>query len=319
MVIQSCDHYETRKNGKDKLGNPRIRCCLCGKSWIVKGPRPLGDLRIPMDRAVMVLKLMLEGNSLRTIHRVTQVDRETIGALLLLVGERCQRFWKAKMTNIQTNDVQCDELWSFVGCKEKMRPYSKSPEAFGDSYTFLGIDRDTKVVLAYHIGKRGQGDTYLFTRKLRHAIQGNCQITTDGFTPYRDTIPSALWDKNITFAQLIKVFGKQTQREEARYSPAPITNIIKKRIWGEADESRISTSHIERWNLSLRMGLRRFTRLTNAHSKSFRYHSAAIVLWLCFYNFCRVHSTLKTTPAVAAKIAEENWTIERLLNELSTF
>jgi transposase-like protein/IS1 family transposase len=318
MVISACNHEQTKKFGKDKRGNQRYRCLVCGKIMIDRSNRPLGDMRIPKDKAVMALRMMLEGSSLRTINRLTGLNLHTIASLLLLVGERCQRFWKAKMTNIQTNDVQCDELWSFVGCKEKARPYSKAPEAFGDSYTFLGIDRDTKLVLAYHIGKRGQGD-YLFTRKLRHAIQGNCQITTDGFTPYRDTIPSALWDKNITFAQLIKVFGKQTPREEARYSPAPITNIIKKRIWGEADESRISTSHIERWNLSLRMGLRRFTRLTNAHSKSFRYHSAAITMWLCFYNFCRVHSTLKTTPAVKACLTDSAWTVEQLLDEVATF
>ncbi len=241
MVISSCSHEQTKKFGKDHLGNQRHRCLLCGKTMIDRSNRPLGDMRIPKDKTVMALRMMLEGSSLWTINRLTGLNRHTIAALLLLVGERCQRLWKAKMTNIQTNDVQCDELWSFVGCKEKTRPYSKSPEAFGDSYTFLGIDRDTKLVLAYHIGKRGQGDTYIFTRRLRHAIQGNCQITTDGFTPYRDTIPATLWDKNITFAQLIKVFGTQAPREEARYSPAPITGIIKKRIWGETDESRIST------------------------------------------------------------------------------
>ena len=319
MVISSCDHYETRKNGKDHLGNPRVRCVLCGKSWIDRSHRPLGDLRIQMDRAVLVLKLMLEGMSISAIHRLTGVSLETIEALLLLVGERCQRFLAAKITNVQTDDIQVDELWAFVQCKEKMRLRLKKGEEFGDNYTFLAIDRTSKLILTHQIGKRDSSNTRLFVSRLRSAIAGNCHITSDGFAPYTQAVPVALWDKEITFAQLIKVFATQTPREEARYSPAAITSIIKKKIWGDSDDKQICTSHVERVNLSVRMATRRFTRLTNAHSKSPRHHEAAVALWITWYNFGRNHMTLKTTPAVKAGLTESIWNVERLLNELSTF
>jgi IS1 family transposase/transposase-like protein len=319
MVISSCDHFETRKNGTDKHGNPRIRCCLCGKSWIVKGPRPLGDMRIEMQQAVMVLRMLIEGCSIRTIERLADVNRNTIMALLLLIGERCQRFLKARIRNVQTGDIQVDELWAFIGCKEKRRIAMKRGEEFGDSYTFLAIDRTSKLILTHQIGKRDSGNTRLFASKLREAIYGDCHITSDGFSPYTQAMPVTLWDKDITFAQLVKIFGTQTQREESRYSPAPITSIIKKRIYGDADDSQICTSHVERLNLSVRMATRRFTRLTNAFSKSVRHHEAAVALWIAFYNFCRVHSTLKTTPAIKAGLTDSVWTVENLLNQLSTF
>jgi IS1 family transposase/transposase-like protein len=318
MIKSACDHYETKKHGHDPYGNPRRRCCTCGKTWIERKPRPLGDMRIPKEKAVMALRMMLEGASLRTITRLIGFSGHTLQKMLLVLGDRCQRFLENRLVNIPARDIQCDELWSFVGCKEKHRMAMKLGEQLGDSYTFLAIDRDTKLVLTYQVGKRDMASTRVFVSKLRDAIQGNCQITTDGFAPYTHALPVALWDKDIHFAQLIKIFGKQQPREEARYSPATISGIIKKKVWGNPDEDRISTSHIERWNLSLRMGLRRFTRLTNAHSKELRYHEAAIAIWLTFYNFCRVHMTLKTTPAVAAKLTDEVWSVERLLDELAT-
>jgi IS1 family transposase/transposase-like protein len=319
MVVSSCDHFQTRKNGKDHLGNPRVRCVLCGKSWIDRNHRPLGDMRIEKEKAIMVLRMMLEGCSMHTINRLTAVNRKAIAALLLLIGERCQRFLDSKIKNVQTSDIQVDELWAFIGCKEKFRQRRKKSEELGDSYTFLAIDRSSKLILTHQIGKRDSSNTRLFVARLREAIAGNCHITSDGFSPYTQAVPVALWDMDITFAQLIKVFATQTPREEARYSPASITSIIKKRIWGESDDKQICTSHVERVNLSVRMGARRFTRLTNAYSKSVRYHEAAVALWITFYNFCRKHMTLKTAPAVAAKLTDDVWTVERLLNELSTF
>jgi IS1 family transposase/transposase-like protein len=319
MVIASCKHECRKKSGIDPRGNQRYCCLVCGKRFIDRSNRPLGDLRIDRDRAVMVLKMMLEGSSLRTIHRLTGVCLDTILALLLLVGERSQQFLRAKIRGVQTEQIQCDELWSFIGCKERYRQAMNRGEELGDSYTFLGIDRKSKLILAHHVGKRDASSTRIFVSKLRDAIVGNCHINTDGFSPYTHYLPVALWDKNISYAQIIKIFGSQQPREQARYSPAPIKGIIKKRVWGQCEDSEVSTSHVERWNLSLRMGLRRFTRLTNAHSKSNRHHEAAIALWLAFYNFCRVHSTLKTTPAVKAGLTSEVWSVDRLLDELAEF
>jgi transposase-like protein len=159
MVISACKHECTKKAGTDPRGNQRRQCLLCGKRFIDRTNRPLGDLRIPMDRAVMVLKLMLEGNSIRAIHRLTGVCLETIEALLLLVGERCQRFLVARIANVQTDDIQVDELWSFVQCKEKMRLRLKKGEEFGDNYTFLAIDRTSKLILTHQIGKRDSSNT----------------------------------------------------------------------------------------------------------------------------------------------------------------
>jgi transposase-like protein/IS1 family transposase len=319
MVISTCQHTATRKSGKDHLGNQRYVCLICGKRFIDRSNRPFGDLRIDHAKAVMVLRMMLEGCSIRTIERITTVNRNTIMAILLLIGERCQRFLKDRIRGIQTGDVQVDELWAFIGCKEKYRQAMRRSEVLGDSYTFLAIDRTSKLILTHQIGKRDSGNTRIFASKLREAIYGDCHITSDGFAPYTQAMPVTLWDKDITFAQLIKVFGTQTAREESRYSPAPITSIIKKRIFGDADDSQICTSHVERLNLSVRMGMRRFTRLTNAFSKSPRHHEAAVALWVAFYNFCRPHMTLKTTPAVAAKLAEETWSVERLIHELAPF
>ncbi len=267
----------------------------------------------------MVLRLMLEGTSLRAIHRLTGVDRETIGTLLLLIGERCQKFLDKRIANLQTGDVQVDELWAFIGAKEKMARALRKDDAFGDCYTFLAIDRDSKLVLSHQVGKRALGHTYQFASKLREAIAGDCHVTSDGFRPYESAIPTALWDKQVSYGQLIKIFGKKTPREEARYSPAPIVGLQRKRVLGDCRPDQICTSHVERLNLSLRMGLRRFTRLTNAFSKSWEHHAAAVGLWIAYYNFCRPHMTLKATPAVKAGIAAETWSIERLLDEVATF
>jgi len=319
MIQVACNHQHTQKHGKDPYGNQRRKCMLCGKTWIEKAPQPLGDMRTEKSKAVMALRMMLEGVSLWSIHRLTGLNRHTLGALLLLVGERCQRFLRERIRNVQTADIQVDELWAFIGCKEKYRMAMGRSEELGDSYTFLAIDRTSRLILTHQIGKRDSSNTRLFCSRLREAIAGHCHVTSDGFSPYTHSLPVALWDKDITFAQLIKVFSKQTPREEARYSPAPISNIIKKKIWGDCDENQISTSHVERLNLSVRMGTRRFTRLTNAHSKSWRYHSAAVALWICFYNFCRPHLTLKTTPAVKAGLTDAVWSVERLLDELATY
>jgi IS1 family transposase/transposase-like protein len=319
MVISSCTHQQTKKAGKDHLGQQRLQCLLCGKKFIDRSARPLGDMRIDHAKAVMVLRLMLEGCSLRTINRLTSVPRNTIADLLLLIGERCQKFLKHRIREIQTGDVQVDELWAFIGCKEKYRQAMKRNEELGDSYTFLAIDRTSKLILTHQIGKRDSSNTRIFASKLREAIYGDCHITSDGFAPYTQAMPVTLWDKDITFAQLVKIFGSQTPREESRYSPAPINSIIKKRIYGDPTDSQICTSHVERLNLSVRMGTRRFTRLTNAFSKSVRHHEAAVALWITWYNFGRSHMTLKTTPAVKAGLTDAIWTVERLLNELAPF
>jgi IS1 family transposase len=206
-------------------------------------------------------------------------------------------------------DVQCDEIWGFVGCKEK-RNLNGDPMR-GDAYCFVAIERNTKLVLSWHLGRRTARDTMAFTEKVNEATSGQFQITTDGFAPYFDAIHTCLGTR-VDFAQLIKVYAAPAD-DEHRYSPASVVEAIAKPVWGQPDPDRICTSHIERQNLSIRMGMRRMTRLTNAFSKKWENLKAAYALWFAFYNFCRVHQTLRVTPAMEAGIASHVWTLEELI------
>jgi IS1 family transposase len=207
--------------------------------------------------------------------------------------------------------VQADEIWSFVGCKEKART-SEHDETFGDCYVFVAIERDTKLVLNVTVGKRDQVTTDVFVEGLRLATASQrFQITTDGFAPYRSAISNTL-DDRVDFAQLIKVY-RATPEGERRYSPAEVISTQTVVGIGTQDPARVCTSHIERQNLSMRMAMRRFTRLTNGFSKKFQNHCAAIMLWFAFYNFCRVHQTLRVTPAMAAGIADHVWTLKEII------
>ena len=265
---------------------------------------------LPIEKAEIVLRLLLEGNSVSSVVRLTEVHQKTILKLLLLASEKCERIMGEKIRNVPAKNIQADELWSWIGCKEKMVRPDHDP-SFGDCYTFVAIERDTKLVLNIAIGKRDQRTTDVFIEGLRLATSGNFQITTDGFGPYKSAIVNTLEDR-ADYAMLIKVY-RATPEGERRYSPAEVVNTEVVPVCGQPDPKRICTSHIERQNLSVRMGLRRFTRLTNGFSKKFENHCAAIIVWFAFYNFCRVHKTLRTTPAMAAGIADHVWGVRELL------
>jgi transposase-like protein/IS1 family transposase len=319
MIAPACQHQEFKRHGHDRYGNPRFRCKACGKTWIEKGPRPLGQMRLPKNRAVLCLKMLLEGNSIRTAERLTGTNRNTILRLLETVGARAQYFWVKAMRGLPAQNVQADECWGFVAMKEKTRLQKHRNGDCGDAYTFLAIERDTKLILAWHVGRRELEDTEWFSEKLRVATSGRFQLTTDGFKPYCTAIPEA-FSGNIDFAQLVKTYGKPRSepKSEARYSPAEITGIRKREMWGHPDMDQVSTSFVERANLSIRMGVRRMTRLTNGFSKRWENHEAHLAIWFLYYNFCRVHATLKTTPAVAAGLTSQVWSVDRLLDELAT-
>lgn len=320
MVGFFCTHEELKKHGHDRNGNQRYRCCKCGMTRVDVLPKVLGDMRLPTDKAVMVLKLLLEGTSIRSIERLTGVNRNTIMDLLVLIGRRCERFWRAKMQNITAHDVEVDELWGYVGMKEKTRKrLNIDSDYVGDIWCFVAIERTTKLVMAYFHGKRTPDHTQYFVRRLGMTLEGSPQITTDGYAPYANLIPHFMKDRGIGFAQLIKIFGTTPNKGEGKYSPAPIAAIKKDYVMGFARQDRVCTSHIERQNLSIRMGVRRMTRLTNAFSKKWDNHTAAIALWFVWYNFGRKHMTLKATPAQAHGLADHAWTVEELLDELTEF
>lgn len=314
MVISTCSHDERKKHGCDRYGNQRYRCKLCGATFIEHKPRPLGDLRLPMEKAVAVLKMLLEGVSVRSTERLTGVSKKAILRLLVLVGFRARQFWTDRMKNIRCDELQVDEVWSFVGMKERTRKILDRSEDFSDCYVFTAIDPNTKLLVNWHAGKRGFGDCEYFCEKLARCTTGRIQLTTDGFTPYSNLMVEAFRSR-IDFAQLIKIFGTPSTAGST-YTPAVIKTTRKRVCMGKPDPAKVSTSIVERSNLTLRMRCRRFTRLTNAHSKCWQNHEAAIALVFMAYNFVTIHSTLKTTPAVRHGLAARPWSIEEMLEVL---
>jgi IS1 family transposase len=268
-------------------------------------------MHLPVEKGIAALELLLEGCSVNTAQRLSGVHHTTILSLLILVGEKCERLLGKKIMNVPVTEVQADEIWSFVGKKQKALRPGDDPN-FGDAYCFVAMEKRTKLVLNFALGKRDQGTTDAFIEGLRLATsKQKFQITTDGFGPYRSAITTTLHDR-CDFAQLIKVY-RATPEGERRYSPAEVASTEVVPVMGDPDPKKICTSHIERQNLTMRMQMRRFTRLTNGFSKKWENHWAALCLRFAFYNFCRVHSQLRVTPAMEAGIADHIWSVRELL------
>ena len=310
MTCHNC-HTECRKFGKHRNGLPRYQCRQCRKTFTEPHADTLDGMYLPMEKAELVLRLLLEGSSVSTVERITEVHHTTILKLLVLAGEKAERVMAQKIRNVQARDVECDEVWSFIGKKEKrVRP--EDDQNLGDCYTFVAIERHTKLVLNIAMGKRYQGTTDALIEGLRQATGPTpFQITTDGFKSYRSAITTTLHDR-CDFAQLIKVYRASVEGE-ARYSPAEVAAVEVVPVMGQPDPDRICTSIVERSNLSIRMGIRRFTRLTNGFSKKWENHWAAVALWFAFYNFCRRHQTLRMTPAMGAGVTDHIWSVRELL------
>lgn len=308
----TCKHCESecRRFGKDRKGNARYQCRECKRTFTQLPAKPLGGMYTEVGRVEEVLKLLIEGCSISTIERFTGLHHGTILKILVAAGEKCERIMGRLIRNVPVRDVECDEVWAFIGKKQK-RVCPEDDQNLGDCYTFVAIERHSKLVLNIAMGKRDQATTDVFIEGLRHATRGEFQISTDGFAPYRTAIPNTLEDR-CDFAMLIKVYRAPSEGE-ARYSPAEVASVEEVPVMGRPDPERICTSIVERSNLSLRMGMRRFTRLTNAFSKKWENHWAAVSLWYTFYNFCRVHKSLRVTPAMAAGISDHVWNVRELL------
>ena len=311
MTCHNCQ-LKAVKAGKDRKGNQRFLCRNCKRFFQAECERLLGNMNLSEEKSLMVLRLLLEGNSIRSIERITGVEKKTITRVLLNAGEHCEQLMSRKIKAVAVRDVEADEIWGFVQCKNRHKLNKKITDPHvGDAYTFVGIERNTKLILAWHLGERGMEDTEAFTEKLHEATSGHFQLTTDGYKPYENAVSYSLGTR-VDFAQLIKVYA--TNREgEQKYSPPEVVETITKIQIGDPDPSRICTSIVERSNLSIRTSVRRLTRLTNGFSKKWENLRAALALYFAYYNFCRIHSSIRCTPAMESGITQHVWTLRDLL------
>jgi IS1 family transposase len=289
----------------------RYRCRSCKATFSIPQAKPLGRHTIEVSKAAHVISLLTEGMSVRAISRLTGVHKGTILALLLTVGEKCQRIFDRYVRNIRPRFVQADELWTFVHTKEGHR-LPDDPQEWGDTYVWIALDAETKLVLSYLVAKRDATGAYHFIRDLSERVVGRFQITTDGLRSYIPAIEDC-FGANVDFSQLVKLYGTPDAEGPEWYKPSQVVSVIPTPISGNPNLHRISTSHVERANLSVRMHLRRFTRLTNGFSKKLDNLKAAVALYMVWYNFCRIHQTLRVTPAMQVGLTDHIWTIEELV------
>ena len=312
MNCQSCNQ-PTKKSGKDRKGQQRYKCLSCGRTFIEPRVKMLDSMILAKGKALSVLSHLVEGCSVRSTERLTGVHSDTILDLLNVAGRKCEALMLKMIRGLKVQDVECDEVWQFIGMKSRTKTNKQIEDSeVGDCWTFTAIERHSKLILAWHLGHRGYKDTFAFTEKLAHATEGNFQISTDGFKAYQDAVVYSLGMHQVDFAQVIKIYANNPEGE-TRYSPAKCTGFRKEAIHGNPDMDRAGTSRIERHNLSVRMENRRFTRLTNGFSKKWANHHAAIALYFAYYNFCRMHKTIRCTPAMAQGVTKSVWTLKDLL------
>jgi IS1 family transposase len=264
------------------------------------------------DRA-RIVACLVEGNSIRATVRMTGFAKNTVTKLLVELGAACIAHHDATVRGLHSKRVQCDEIWSFVGAKMKNTSEGKVAEGWGDVWTWTALDADSKLIVSYLVGQRGPRWANAFMEDVASRIDSRIQITTDGHRAYAEAVEGA-FGMDVDYAMLIKLYGNDSF--DTRYSPGHVTGTQTAVLQGNPDPKHISTSFVERQNLTMRMGMRRFTRLTNGFSKKIENHIAAIALHFMHYNFCRVHKTLRVTPAMEAGLAHHVWTIEELVGLL---
>ena len=268
-------------------------------------------------KRIQVVSTLIEGCSIRSTVRITGVAKNTIAKLLVELGAACSKYMDGAMQNLSCERLQCDEIWSFIYAKQK----NVKDEHFdnggyaGDVWTWIALDADTKLVPCFTVGMRDAITARDFMEGLAARLKNRVQLTTDGHKPYLTAVKKA-FGNDIDFATLVKIYGGDPTEGQKRYSPAICTGCKTKVIKGKPDPKHISTSYIERQNLTIRMSMRRFTRLTNAFSKKVDNHVAALALHYMHYNFVRIHQTLRVTPAMAAGVADRLWSVDDIVSLL---
>lgn len=268
--------------------------------------------RLPLKTRTMILHMLCEGSSMRSIARMTGASFNTVSKLLIDAGKVCAEYHDENVRNVKSKRIQCDEIWSFTYAKQKNVQNAKAaPEGAGDTWTWTAIDADTKLIVSYLIGGRDAGYANAFMEDVCDRLANRVQLTTDGLKSYLEAIEDT-FGCDIDYAQLIKLYGTSSESMKGKYSPAECTGIKKNPITGSPERKHISTSYVERQNLTMRMHMRRFTRLTNAFSKKIENHIHMVSLYTVFYNYCRIHKTLRVSPAMEAGLTDTLYDFEWL-------
>ena len=268
---------------------------------------------LPREKQLAVLGALVEGNSIRSTERMLSIHRDTIMRLGARVGEGCVVLLDETMRDLTCERLQLDELWAFIGKKQRHVRQDDDASRVGDCWTWVAIDANTKLVPSFMTGKRDAATADAFIKDLAARLRNRAQVTTDGLRAYIAPIANAFGLAGVDYAQLHKTFEAEPIGP-GRYSPPKVTGTEKTPVFGAPVEELVSTSYVERQNLTMRMGIRRFTRLTDGHSKKLENHAAAVALHFAHYNFVRVHSTLRATPAMAAGVASTVWSMGELLD-----
>lgn len=262
---------------------------------------------------VKIVSALVEGCGINATCRITGISKPTVLKLLSDLGRVCYAYHDAHVRGLKSKRVQCDEIWSFVGAKMKNTSEAKSEQGWGDVWTWTALDADSKLMVSYLVGQRGPRWANAFMEDVASRIDSRIQITTDGLRAYAEAVEGA-FGMDVDYAMLIKLYGNDSF--DTKYSPGECMGTQTAIMQGSPDPKHISTSFVERQNLTMRMSMRRFTRLTNGHSKKLENHEAAIALHYMHYNFCRIHSSLRVTPAMEAGLAHHPWSIEELVELL---
>lgn len=258
-----------------------------------------------------ILHMLCEGNSIRAIERMTGASKHTISRLLIDAGKVCMAYHDQYVRGVEASRIQCDEIWTFTYAKQKnVKTAKAAPDHAGDTWTWTALDADTKLIVSYMVGGRDAEIAAEFMHDLRSRLRNRVQLTSDGHNAYLSAVEGA-FGADVDFAQLVKIYGEPVgkSKQERRYSPGECCGTRKLLVEGNPDIEHVSTSHVERQNLTMRMHMRRFTRLTNAFSKKVENHAYAVALHMMYYNFVRVHKTLRVSPAMAAGVSDKLWEI----------
>jgi IS1 family transposase len=273
--------------------------------------------QLSTSERAQVIRALVEGNSINSTVRMTGISKLTILKLIAEFGAACQKFHDERVVGLNVNRLQCDEIWAFCYCKKmNVTPEMEGKPGFGDCWTWTAIDSDSKLMVHWMVGQRDGRAAYDFMHGVAPRIGGRVQITTDGLHAYKSAIGICFdVEKRSDYAQCVKLYGDEIG--QGKYSPGECTGVEVKVCWGDPDPDHISTSHVERSNLTLRMGMRRYTRLTNGFSKKIENHGHMTTIFLTYYNWCRRHMSLtKCTPAMAAGLTDHKWEIEELIDAI---